>query len=108
MLKISSSTALAIDWMPPETVSELLDNRVTKQLQSQVEQAVEEVVIKAFSERNLLAQKIVVETDISDEGNIYIKQITVTVDKQNIPASAVVREVLAKQLKTTVTIKTKD
>ena len=108
LLKISSSTALAIDWMPPETVSELLDNRVTKQLKSQVEQAVEEVVIKAFSERNLLAQKIVVETDISDEGNIYIKQITVTVDKQNIPASAVVREVLAKQLKTTVTIKTKD
>ncbi len=108
LLRLSSSTALAIDWMPPETVSQLLDNRVTKQLQTQVEQAVEKVVASAFSERNLLAEKIVVETDISDNGSIYIKQITVTVDKQSVPASMVVREVLAKQFETTVTIKTKD
>ena len=108
LLNISSLTALNVDWMPPETVSELLDDRVKQQLQMQVERAVEEVVVTAFSERNLVAGKIVVGTDISKEGNIYIKQITVTVDKQNVPASAVVREVLAKQLKTAVTIKTKD
>lgn len=108
LLHLSSSAALTIDWMPPETVSELLDNRVTKQLQTQVEQVVEEVVVNAFSERNLVTEKIVTETDISDNGNIYIKQITVTVDKQSVPASMVVREVLSKQFETTVTIKTKD
>ncbi len=108
LLQLSSSAALTIDWMPPETVSELLDNRVTKQLQTQVEQVVEEVVVNAFSERNLVTEKIVTETDISDNGNIYIKQITVTVDKQSVPASMVVREVLSKQFETTVTIKTKD
>lgn len=108
LLNLSSSTALSVDWMPPKTVSELLDKRVTKQLQTQVEEAVEKIVSTAFLERDITTQKIVVETDISSEGSIYIKQITVTVDKQSVPVSMVVREVLMKQLETTVTIKTKD
>lgn len=108
LLQLSSLDALSVKWMPPETVSELLDNRVTEQLQRQVERAVEEVTAQAFAERRVSYEKIEVKTDISDEGNIYIQQITVTVDKQSVPASMVVREVLIKQFDTVVSVKTKD
>lgn len=104
LLKFRFATELAVEYMPPEMVSQLVEERVNKQLTVQVKQAVRQITEEALAERKITAKNIEVVTDISEQGGIYIEQITVTVDKQSVPAAMVVREVLQKQLQTKVSV----
>lgn len=104
LLKIISVPNLDVEWLPSDIIAEQLDDRVTKQLTVQIEKAVSTVVEEAMAARNIEPKNVEVVTDISSSGGIYMKQITVYVDKQNVPIALTVREVLEQQLETTVVI----
>lgn len=108
LMRIASVPELEIDLLPPDIVTGLLEERVTEQLASQVEVAVTAVVNEAMTARNITAKKVEVITDTSESGGIYMKQVTIYVDKQSVPIAAVVREVLEKSLETTVVVKTEE
>lgn len=97
-----------ISFLPPEIQSDLLQEKVNTQLQEQVKEAAESLVNEAMAVRGISAKKVEVTTDISTEGGISMKQVTILVDKQTVPIAAVVREVLERQLVTTVVIKTEE
>ena len=106
LMRITSLPNLNIELLPSNVVDGLLEEQVNKQLLQQVEAAATEIVNEAMAARNIEAKKVEVVTDISDTGGIYMKQITIYVDKQQVPVAAVVREVLTEQLETTVVVKT--
>ncbi|MBR5539806.1 MAG: hypothetical protein IKU56_00305 [Clostridia bacterium] len=108
LLNMTSTPELEVDLLPSDVVAGLLEQRVTEQLTVQVEAAVCAVVDEAMAARNIAAKKVEVITDTSESGGIYMKRITIYVDKQSVPIAAVVREVLEKQLETTVVIKTEE
>ena len=108
LMKITSLPDLNIDLVPQDIADGLLEERVTEQLTVQIEATAAEVVNEAMAARNITAKKVEVMTDTSDSGGIYMKQITIYVDKQSVPIAAVVREVLEKQLETTVVVKTEE
>ncbi len=97
-----------ISFLPPPMQQELLQEQVNEQLSEQVKLAAEAVVHEAMSLRGAKAKKVEVATDISQTGGIIMEQVTILVDKQTVPIAAVVREVLERQLQTTVVIKTEE
>lgn len=105
LLNIGSLPELEIDLLPPDIVTGLLEERVTEQLTEQVKAAAVAYVDEAMAQRNVDPKKVEVITDTSESGGIYMKQITIYVDKQSMPTAAVVREVLEKSLGTTIVIK---
>lgn len=108
LLNIAALPELDVDLLPPDIVTGLLEERVTEQLTIQVQAAAAAVVDEAMAARNITAKKVEVITDTSESGGIYMKQITIYVDKQSLPIAAVVREVLKKSLDTTVVLKTEE
>ncbi len=104
-LQLGKGMALDIDTLPDAVVDELLEDTVNRQLRQQVETTVTTLVEESLSNRKVVAEKIEVKTDISDEGGIYIQHIIITVDKQQHSAAMVVREVLERQLGTMVEVK---
>lgn len=106
LLNVVRIPELDIDRLPPDTVEGLLEDKVTEQVSLQVEEAVRQVVDEAMAVRGIAAQKVEIHMDTSDTGGIYIERVTIYVDKQSVPIAAVVREVLAAQLETTVELKT--
>ena len=107
LLKLRSFVSLDIDGLPQEVTAELLEDTVTRQLQTQVEETVTALVEESLAAREVTAEKITVKTDTSADGGIYIQQVTITVDKQTTPIAKTVGEVLAQQLQTTVTVETR-
>ena len=105
LLKLHGTMSLDMDLLPKSVVSELLQDTVNEQLQTQIREAVTSVAEEALTNRGIIAEKIDVDTDISNEDGIYIQHITITVDKQDIPIAGVVREVLERQLETEVEVK---
>ncbi len=105
LFSLHGNWELDIDGLPDAVVLDLLNDTVNEQLQVQVREAVTTVVAEALAARGASAEEIAVETDISEQDGIYIKHITITVDKQTMPVAAVVREVLERQLQTTVEVK---
>ena len=97
LLNIGSLTKLDIRDMPEGVVSSLLSDTVNRQLERQVQDTVTTLTAQALAERNVTAEKIHVETDISADGSIYIQHVAITVDKQTVPIAKVVGEVLSKQ-----------
>ena len=63
---------------------------------------------EALAQRGIAAKKIVVSTDISDNGGIYIQHVTLVVDKQNVPIAKAVGEVLIKQWGVPVEVATEE
>lgn len=108
VLNIRSLPKPEVDLLPPDIVTGLLEKRVTEQLTEQVEAAAVAYVEEALATRNISPKKVEVMTDTSDSGGIYMKQITIYVDKQSVPIAAVVREVLEKGLGTTIVLKTEE
>ena len=104
LMELRSFTGLDIGDLPVEVTAELLEDTVTQQLQARVEDTVVALTEQRLAEQNITAEQITVITDISDEGGIYIQQVTITVDKQTVPIAKTVGEVLAEQLSTTVTV----
>lgn len=97
-----------MEWLPSAMVDDLLDERVQEQLITQVRERVTALITTTLSEQGVTTEKITVTTDISPSGAIYMKQIIVCVDKQNVARATAVREVLETQLQTTVVIETKE
>ncbi len=108
LLNIQSLPELDVDLLPPDIVAGLLEERVTEQLTEQVKTAAVAFVNEAMATRNITSKKVEVITDTSESGGIYMKQITIYVDKQSVPVAAVVREVLEKSLGTTIVVKVEE
>lgn len=108
LLNIRTLPEPEIDLLPPDIVTGLLEERVTEQLTEQVKTAAVSFVEEAMTARNVTPKKVEVMTDTSESGGIYMKQITIHVDKQSVPLAAVVREVLEKSLGTTIVLKTEE
>ena len=104
LLKTSATVMLDIASLPEPVISELVNDTVNEQLQSQVREVVGRYTETALAERGAAAKKIEVITDISDEGCIYIQHVTITVDKQTVPIAKVVGEVLEQQWEATVEV----
>ncbi len=106
--RLFSLPSLEVELLPESVVSELLAERVQTQLHEQVESTVTALVETTLRERGITAEKVDVITDISEDGGIYMQQVTVQVDTRDAPQAAVIREVLEAQLQTTVVIQTKE
>lgn len=106
LLKAGSLTRLDISSLPGEVQAELLDDQVNQQLMRQVQTTVEQLARTTLESSGVEAEKIEVKTDTSEEGSIYIQQVTVTLDKQSKPKALAAREVLEKQLGVSVVIET--
>lgn len=98
LLELTSLTSLEVDFLPQEIVSEQLEEKVTEQLMRQVERTVTQLTAECLSYRDVEAREIRVETDISKEGSIYIQQVVIRVDKQEISAALSARDALRTQL----------
>ena len=59
---------------------------------------------KALENRGAKAEKITVTMDTSEDGGIYIQQVTIYLDKQNKPKALAAREVLEQQLGVSVVL----
>ena len=105
-LRLFTLPSLDVALLPEAVVSELLTERVQAQLHEQVEGAVTALVEEILRERGITAKKVGVITDTSEDGGIYMKQVTVRVDTQGAAQATVLREVLEAQLQTTVVIET--
>ncbi len=108
LLNIRSLSEPELNLLPPDIVTGLLEERVTEQLTEQVKAAAVAFTEEALAARNVSPKKVEVMTDTSDSGGIYMKQITIYVDKESVPLAAVVREVLEKSLGTTIVLKTEE
>lgn len=106
LLKAGSLSRLDISFLPGEVQAELLEDRVNQQLVSQVQATVERLTETVLDSSGVKAEKIEVKTDTSEEGSIYIQQVTITLDKQSKPKALAAREVLEKQLGVSVVIET--
>ena len=104
LLKVSSQLSLPVEFLPEDIVSEELNERVEEQLKVQVETVVEGLVEEGLAARNVRAEKITVSTDTSQDGSIYIQQVVVQVDKQDISVAQVVCEMLEEQLGVNVAV----
>lgn len=104
LTRIDSLGSLSVEHLPESVVTDVLEDTVTRQLETQVREAVTSLMNEAMSERGVQAKKIEVETDISVGGDIYIQHVTVTVDKQNVPQAKLAGEVLSTRLKVPVEV----
>ena len=84
--------------------NELLQEKVDAQLRRQVEATVRQMAEKALENRGAKAEKITVTMDTSEDGGIYIQQVTIYLDKQNKPKALAAREVLEQQLGVSVVL----
>ena len=105
LLTFTVDLSLNMEWLPEASVSEELNDIVTEQLTRQVEGRVKEIAEECLSYRAVTAKEITVKTDISENGNIYIQQVVIYVDKQKVAGALAVRDVLEEQLGTTVSIR---
>lgn len=98
LLNLKSLTNLNLDSLPADIRSEMLENRVNEQVERQIGAAVQKLAEATLSSHNLSAEKIVTETDTSEDGSIYIKRIILYLDKQNMTQSLAVRQLMEQRL----------
>ena len=98
LLTVDADLSLKAEWLPQKVMSDELEKRVNEQLSRQVEETVTRLADECLEQRGIKAEKITVKTDISSDGIIYIEQVVLTVDKQNVPTALAVRDVLKQQL----------
>ena len=104
LLQLRSISGLDVGSLPSEVTNELLQEKVDAQLRRQVETTVRQLAEKALESRGVKAEKIAVTTDTSEDGGIYIQQVTIYLDKQNKPKALAAREVLEQQLGVSVVL----
>lgn len=104
LTRIDSLGSLSVEALPESVVADVLEDTVTKQLEAQVHEAVEELAVQVLAVRGVSAKKIKVATDISADGGIYIQHVTLTVDKQSVPQAKLAGEVLSAQLEVPVEV----
>lgn len=104
LLALPSWEELDFGGVPEFVTTELLEDTVQQQVERQVQTATRTYLEEALAERGVSAEKIEVDTDISEDGGIYIQRIVVTVDKQTVPVAKLVGEVIGNRLETTVTV----
>ena len=98
LLYLKTLTSLNLDSLPADIRSEMLENRVNEQVERQIGAAVQKLAEATLSSHNLSAEKIVTETDTSEDGSIYIKRIILYLDKQNMTQSLAVRQLMEQRL----------
>lgn len=108
LTRVRSFGSLSVERLPASVVSDLLEDTVTRQLETQVRAAVETLAEEALAERGVRAEKIEVGTDISADGSIYIQHVTVAVDKQSVPQAKLAGEVLTARLEVPVEVITRE
>lgn len=106
LLNVGSQLSLDTRFLDETILQSELEAKVNEQLCRQVETTVTQLATDCFAERGGRAEKITVQTDISENGSIHIKQVTLVVDKQNVSVGLVVRDVLKQQLDAVVTVET--
>lgn len=104
LLTLPSWRRLDFRDVPDAVTAELLADTVRQQAERQIQEAARALTEEALAERGACAEKIEVNTDISEQDGIYIQQIVVTVDKQTVPIAKLVGEVIGNRLETTVTV----
>ena len=104
LLDLTVELPLDATWLPQEIVSEQLTEKVTEQLSKQVEESVKTMAEECLAYRDTKAEQIVVKTNVSDEGNIYIEQVILYVDKHEVSKALAARDVLQQQLQVPVTV----
>ena len=98
LLNLRSLLTLNLDSLPVDIQSEMLENRVNEQIERQISETVQQLTESTLEGYDLSAEKIVTEMDTSEDGSIYIKRITLYLDKQNITQSLVIRQLLEQRL----------
>ena len=106
LLNVTVDLSLDAQWLPQEIVDEQLAEKVTEQLSKQVEESVRNVAEECLGYRDTKADQIVVETNVSAEGNIYIERVIVYVDEREVSKALAARDVLEQQLQVPVTVRT--
>lgn len=76
----------------------VLRERFCDRLREQTEQALTDRVGRLLKSRGIQAEKVTADMYISEEGAIYMRQVIVYLDAQNIRKATTVRTVLAEQL----------
>lgn len=104
LLQMGSITSLDVGSLPSDVTNELLQEKVDVQLRRQVESAVVKLAETALANRDVEAEKIAVTMDTSEDGGIYIQQVTIYLDKQNKPKALAVQQVLEQQLGVSVVL----
>ncbi len=104
LLQMGSITSLDVGSLPSDVTNELLQEKVDAQLRRQVESAVVKLAETALANRDVEAEKIAVTMDTSEDGGIYIQQVTIYLDKQNKPKALAVQQVLEQQLGVSVVL----
>ena len=94
LFDLYGTLSLNVETLPPVIVDDALETRVWGQLEKQVKSAATELIIDALAKRDITAQKILVDTDISEDGRICIKQVTVHLDKQHEAIAPTIQGVL--------------
>lgn len=104
LLSLKSLTGLNLDMLPDEVSADLLQERVNEQLKRQMEAAVEKVADNTLKNYGITAEKVTVQTDTSEEGGIYIRQVILYLNSQNIQKALTARQVMEQQLGVDVSV----
>lgn len=104
LLSIKSLSSLNLDLLPDEISADLLQERVNEQLKQQMAAAVKKVADKSLKNYGITAEKVIVETDTSEEGGIYIRQVILYLNSQNIQKALTARQVMEQQLGVDVSV----
>lgn len=106
LLSLKGLDQLPLDLLPEEVQADMLQEKVDEQLKKQVSAAVEGIVSTALDNYHLKAEKIETNTDTSEDGSIYMKQIILYLDKQSLSKAATVKQVLEQRLGAPVVLRT--
>lgn len=104
LLSIKSLNGLNLDLLPDEISADMLQERVNEQLKQQMAAAVEKVADKTLKNYGISAEKVIVKTDTSEEGGIYIRQVILYLNSQNIQKALTARQVMEQQLGVDVSV----
>lgn len=98
LLGLRSLKDLDLSLLPEEVSADLLQERVNDQLERQIDAALQQVTKDTLKNYQIEVQKVAAQTDTSDDGRIYIRQVTLYLDKQNLRKAQQARQVMEQRL----------
>lgn len=98
LLSLRDIPQLNLDLLPESVSADLLQQRVNEQLTRQMNAALLQVANQTLNGYGIEVQKVEVNTDTSENGSIYIKQVILFLDKQNIGNAVAARQKMSERL----------
>lgn len=98
LLGLRSLKDLNLNLLPEEVSADLLQERVNGQLERQIDAALQRVTEDTLKNYQIEVQKVAAHTDTSADGRIYIRQVTLYLDKQNGRHALQARQVMEQRL----------